>query len=296
MINSPFTVHRSAFNSPFAPFAPFVVKRISFQIRFKKGSGVISPPPAAARLSPANSIPPPRAPTRKAKQPHAAPLPNVNSAFAAPQPNAIKPAAPQCSFPRTAPPENPKIFQLTNPSPPNPLPPPPNFRCAKMLSKAHHRASLTEGDNARRTIDHRTDPARSPTTARRQKRQGNPHTLLQNATPCYKISRSFWAPPQLTPSPNLAPLSVLRALAVRLPPRAPRRTIHAKCAERTHVPSCHTRHSAPNCANAPHARARCKTNPLLLASRYSLLASPTLNQTHPPKTSAPGTPPAPSGY
>src|SRR5438067_3307408 len=63
-------------------------------------------------------------------------------------------------------------------------------RCAAVLKKAQHRASLTEPDDARTTTNHRTDTAGSPTTALPQKRQGIPHALLQNATKSYNKSRA----------------------------------------------------------------------------------------------------------
>jgi hypothetical protein len=68
----------------------------------------------------------------------------------------------------------------------------------------------------------------------------------------------------------------------------------ANSAKRTQESFCPTRQNTPNCANAPHppapgAKQTKQTHP----TGYWLLSL--FNQTHPPKTSAPGTPPSPAG-
>jgi hypothetical protein len=100
------------------------------------------------------------------------------------------------------------------------------IRCAKMLTKAHHPTSLTEGQDARTRHKHRTARARQPGHRARAP------SVRATRTPCYKMLRLQNATTnrallkhRTPPAHPLACHGVLGALAFRLSPRAPRRTI-----------------------------------------------------------------------
>jgi hypothetical protein len=175
-----------------------------------------------------------------------------------------------------------------------------NKRCAPLITKTHHPTSLTEGETMNRR--HEGTEARRhevvTKAARDQVRTTHPHSFPPRLvpTPCLSafVPTCLVFPPSFTPARTKAhhPLAPACHEPVErwqnkptqhsglstqdsLRRRAPRRPIHAKCAERTHVPSCHTGPHPPKPAKTrpnPPRSPNCKTNPRLATSAPSKAA------------------------
>lgn len=140
------------------------------------------------------------------------------------------------------------------------------IRCASVLTKAHHRTSLTEGQDAR--PPDQQSPALRADSARGGVRAPvavSPFRRFPDSparpSPCAKFPNEPTAMCQLRPASH---------------PRAPRRTIPAKCAERTHVPSCPTRQNPPRIPGR-------KTNPPIPIPASKTTISPARRQNKPTK-------------
>jgi hypothetical protein len=140
------------------------------------------------------------------------------------------------------------------------IPPLIKIRCAPVITKAHHPASLTEGDDARRKTDAPTDAAGSAPRSRA-------HTNVRaSRTPCYKM---------LQPATRNCAL-----FQHHNPPRNPWRLLACSASWRSafplphqnpqNEPMCHlgtpakTRQSAPNASKLLHPIAPGQNEPTAL--------------------------------